>query len=78
MNAWRALARSALLSLAAGLLGMSAAAGGEGSADIGPQPAWGYYAGERGPPPGAYARPAARGSPDQRQGRTIQQPRPRR
>ena len=78
MNAWRAFARSALLSLAAGLLATSAAVAGEGSDDSGPPPPWGFYAGERGPPPGDYARPAPRGSPAQREGRTIQQPRSRR
>jgi hypothetical protein len=71
MRLWRAFARTALLGLAAGLIGMSAAVAGEGSADIGPQPPWGYYAGERGPPPGAYGRSAPYGSPDQRHGRTI-------
>jgi|RhiMetdeSRZDD1v2_1073273.scaffolds.fasta_scaffold02062_24 hypothetical protein len=77
MTARRELARAALLSLAAGLLAISAAAGGEGSADIGAQPPYGYYAGERGPPrhDGRYA---PYGSPDQRQGRTGQQPRSRR
>ena len=78
MNAWRASARAAVLSLGAGLLAMSAAVAGEGSDDSGPPPPWGFYAGERGPPPGDYGRPAPRGSPDQRQGRTIQQSRPRR
>jgi hypothetical protein len=34
MNAWRAFARSAMLSLAAGLLATSAAVGGEGSAGV--------------------------------------------
>jgi hypothetical protein len=78
MNACRALARAALLGIGAGLIWMSAAVGGEGSADIGPQPPYGYFAGERGLPPGGYGRPAPYGSPDQRHGRTIQQPRPRR
>jgi hypothetical protein len=42
--------RILMLSLVVGLLGTSAAAAGEGSADIGPQPPWGYYPNERGHP----------------------------
>jgi hypothetical protein len=71
-------ARAAVLSLAVGLIGISAAAAGEGSADTGPPPPYGYYAGERGPPPGNYGRYAPYGSPAQRQGRAVQQPRSRR
>jgi hypothetical protein len=71
-------ARAALLGLGIGLVGVSTAAAGEGSADIGPQPPYGYYAGERGSPPGNYGRYAPYGSPAQRQGRTVQQPRSRR
>lgn len=72
-------ARGIALGLAAGgLLGVSTATAGEGSADIGPQPAYGHFAGERGPPAGAYGRSAPYGSPDQRAGRTTQQKRSRR
>jgi hypothetical protein len=75
MNAWHALARAALL--AGSVIGTSTALAGEGSADIGPQPPYGYYAGERGSPPSDYGRAAPYGSPDQRHGRTLQQPRSR-
>jgi hypothetical protein len=78
MTAWHEFARAALASLTAGLIGLSAAAAGEGSSDTGPPPPYGYYAGERGPPPGNYGRYAPYGSPDQRQGRARQQPRSRR
>jgi hypothetical protein len=65
-----------ILSLAIGL-GISPAKAGEGSADIGPQPPYGYFGNERGAPPGAYGRPAAYGSPAARAG-TKQQGRSRR
>ena len=78
MTAWHAFARAALASLIAGFVGLSAAAAGEGSADIGRPVPYGYYAGERGPPPGNYGRSAPYGSPDQRRGRAVQQPRSRR
>jgi hypothetical protein len=77
MNTLRKLTKAGLVSLTAGLISMSAAVGGEGSADIGPQPPYGYYAGERGSPPGDYGRSAPFGSPDQRHGRTLQQQRSR-
>jgi hypothetical protein len=67
-------ARGIVLGLAvAGLVGISAAAAGEGSADIGRPPPFGYYAIERGQPaPGAYSRPTAYGAADRRGGRTGQ------
>jgi hypothetical protein len=59
-------------------LGISPATAGEGSADIGPQPPYGYFGNEGGrSPPGAYVRPAAYGSPAARAG-TKQQGRSRR
>jgi len=78
MNAPTMLPRAALLSVALVAAGISAAAAGEGSADIGLPPPYGFYPGERGPAPGPYGRPAPYGSPNQRTGRTIQQPRSRR
>jgi hypothetical protein len=72
------LPRAALLSVALEAAGNSAAAAGEGSADLGLPPPHGFYPAERGPAPGLYGRPAPYGSPNQRAGRTIQQPRSRR
>jgi hypothetical protein len=43
-----------ILSLAIGLMGVPHALAGEGSADIGPQPPYGYYANERGHAPPGY------------------------
>jgi hypothetical protein len=67
-------ARGIALGLAAaGLVGISAAAAGEGSADIGRPPPFGYYPIERGQPaPGAYSRPTAYGSESRRGSRTGQ------
>ena len=78
MTARYEFARAALASVIAGLIGLSAATAGEGSSDTGPPPPYGYYAGERGPPPGNYGRSAPYGSPAQRQGRAGQQPGSRR
>ena len=62
-----------ILSLAIGL-GTSPATAGEGSADIGPQPPYGYFGNEGGRSPrGAYGRPVAYGSPDARPGGTMEQ-----
>jgi hypothetical protein len=67
----RRFARGLVLSLAAaGLVGISGAAAGEGSADIGRPPPFGYYAIERGgSAPDAYSRPTAYGSANRRTGR---------
>ena len=43
-----------ILSLALGLTGIPHALAGEGSADIGRPPPYGYYANERGPASSAY------------------------
>ena len=69
MTAWHEFARAVFASLIAGLVGVSGAAAGEGSSDSGRPPPYGYYAGERGPPPGSYGQSAPYGSPDQRHGR---------
>jgi hypothetical protein len=48
------ITRIFILSLAIALLGIPRAVAGEGSADIGRPPPYGYYANERGPAPSAY------------------------
>jgi hypothetical protein len=60
-----------ILSLAVGLVGIPRAVAGEGSADIGPQPPYGYYPNERGHVSPGYG-PMGAGS-----GRTIRQLRSR-
>jgi hypothetical protein len=71
-------ARGIVLSLAAaGLVGIAAAAAGEGP-DVGRQPPYGYYPGERGrAAPDAYSGPTASGSENPRARRTVH-PRARR
>ncbi len=65
------IARVFILSLAIGLMGLQLAMAGEGSADIGRPPPYGYYANERGNASPAY------GSTGARSGRTTRPARSR-
>jgi hypothetical protein len=64
--------RALAAGFAAGLIGILPVAAGEGSADIGRQPPYGYYAGESG-----HASPGATRPATTRGGRTTRQPRSR-